>query len=419
MEHFDFDMGTYNLHIIKTKKFKTIDFSANLVINDKRENVKYRFLLGKLLGTTSSKYETIHDLNMACADIYDPTYSTGCRVSGNKNILYLNASFANEKYTEKGMNEKNIQFLLNVLFEPKVVDEGFDHDIFVINRNKRIDYYKSLKDNPDAYAKAKLYEKIKVRDYDYPSIEENIKMLELLDEKELYNFYKNFIENGKLDIFITGDVDVEEIKNIIKRNVNFKNKSNNACNHIIEQKQFNEKPNIIISPAPLEQSKLLIGCKVLDMSDFERWYVFVVYSWILGGGMNSLLNQTVREKNSLCYSIYAIRNTLLGVMEIYAGIDGENFEKTLDYTLKEMKNIENGDFPLDLFEGVKNIYYNSLKSTLDNPSLVTNSYMSQIFLNTDSIDDKIKNMEKVTKEDVMKFAKKVHVDTIFLLKGEK
>ena len=37
---------------------------------------------------------------------------------------------------------------------------------------------------------------------------------------------------------------------------------------------------------------------------------------------------------------------------------------------------------------------------------------------SDSIEKKRLNIEKVTKEDLMKFAKKVHIDTIFILKGD-
>ena len=80
--------------------------------------------------------------------------------------------------------------------------------------------------------------------------------------------------------------------------------------------------------------------------------------------------------------------------------------------------MENGNFSLELFEGVKEIYYNSLIRIEDSQDDLVASYVSEIFINNDSISDRKKNMSKVTKEDVMNLAKKVHVDTIYLLKGE-
>ena len=46
------------------------------------------------------------------------------------------------------------------------------------------------------------------------------------------------------------------------------------------------------------------------------------------------------------------------------------------------------------------------------------SHISEVFLNYDNIDKRKKEMEKITKEDIMNFAKKVHIDTVYLLKGE-
>ena len=208
------------------------------------------------------------------------------------------------------------------------------------------------------------------------------------------------------------------IKNIFSKLIKFKG-SKKKINHLIKQDSYNKEEKIIIEPSLNTQSNLVIGCKLMDLTDFERKYVFVLYSWILGGGMNSLLTQTVREKNSLCYYIYATRQNLFETMKIYAGINGSDFEKTYDLVKKEMKNMEEGNFPLELFEGVKEIYYNSLIKIEDSQSEITSNYTSELFVGNDRIDVRKKQMEKVTKEDVMNLAKKVHIDTVYLLKGER
>ena len=38
-------------------------------------------------------------------------------------------------------------------------------------------------------------------------------------------------------------------------------------------------------------------------------------------------------------------------------------------------------------------------------------------MNTDLLEDRIKNIDKVTKEMVVEFSKKIYLDTIFLLEG--
>lgn len=419
MEYLNYDMDGYEVHVIKTDRFKTVFYSVNIRFDDERETERYTSLLSRLLMQTSHKYNSLRDINAFCASIYDPSYNIRVLNSGKENILSLTASFANEKYTEKGMTEKNIKFLSEFIFEPKVIDGGFDREVFETQKEKLLQYYRALRDNPQNYANSRLSEEMKVRKYDVMKLDELIQSVSTLTALELYDFYKKVMSEGKLDIFVCGDVDGDEIKKIIGKSIKFNGSKKGDINHLVRQCDYNKKEKIVIEPSSNTQSNLIVGCKLLDLTDFERKYVFVLYSWILGGGMNSLLSQTVREKNSLCYYIYAARQNLFETMRIYAGINGEDFDKTYELIKKEMDNMEKGNFSMELFEGVKEIYYNSLIKTSDSQSDLVASYTSEIFIGNDSLDIRRKEMEKVTKEDVMNLAKKVHIDTVYLLKGER
>ena len=418
MEYFDYDMGGFNLHVIKTNRFKTISYNINIRFEDEKDTERYMGMLSRLLIQTSSHFDSLRDINVFCASIYDPSYNIRILSSGTQDILALSASFANEKYTEIGMNEANFKFLTSFIFEPKIIDNGFDREVFEIQKEKLLEYYRTMKDRPQDYASGRLSEEMKTRKYDVMKLNEFIQSIESLTAEELYDFYKKIMKEGTLDIFVCGDVNPTKIKNIFSKLIKFKG-SKKKINHLIKQDSYNKEEKIIIEPSLNTQSNLVIGCKLMDLTDFERKYVFVLYSWILGGGMNSLLTQTVRERNSLCYYIYATRQNLFETMKIYAGINGSDFEKTYDLVKKEMKNMEEGNFPLELFEGVKEIYYNSLIKIEDTQSEVTGNYTSELFIHNDRIDVRKKQMEKVTKEDVMNLAKKVHIDTVYLLKGER
>ena len=45
-------------------------------------------------------------------------------------------------------------------------------------------------------------------------------------------------------------------------------------------------------------------------------------------------------------------------------------------------------------------------------------YVSKEYLDLDLLEERKKEIEKVTKEDIIKFSKKIHMDTIYLLEGE-
>ncbi len=419
MKFYDYNINNFDLHVIKTSRFKTVFYSVNIRFDDKKENEIYTSLLSRLLIQTSSRFDSVRDINAFCASIYDPSYNVRVLESGSQNILCLTSSFVNEKYTEEGMNKKNFEFLSGVLFEPKVVSFAFDEEVFEVQKEKLLEFYRTMKDRPQNYAGGRLAEEMQIKKYKVFKLDELIKAIENLTAKDLYDFYKMIMSTGKLDIFVCGDVNPVEIKELFSEIIKFKGSRSGKINHLVKQMTYNEKPNIIIEPSSNTQSNLIVGCKCENLSEFERKYVFVLYSWILGGGMNSLLNQTVREKNSLCYYIYAVRQNLFESLKIYAGIDGKDFDKTYELILDEMENMRKGKFSSELFEGVKEIYYNSLIKIEDSQSDLVGNFTSEVFAGNDNVEMRRKQMEKVTKEDVMNFASKVHVDTVFLLKGER
>ena len=141
--------------------------------------------------------------------------------SGSQDILSLSASFANEKYTEKGMLKKNLEFLSEVLFSPKVINGGFDEEVFQVQKEKILEFYRTIKDKPQNYAGFRLSEEMQSKKYQVYKLDELIKAIEDLSAHELYEFYKMIMHKGKLDVFVCGDVNPEEIRDILKWNYRF------------------------------------------------------------------------------------------------------------------------------------------------------------------------------------------------------
>ena len=290
MEFFDYSVNGFDLHVIKTERFKTVFYNVDIRFEDAKENEKYISLLSRILVQTSSRFDSVRDINAFCASIYDPSYNVRVLESGSQDILSLSASFANEKYTEKGMLKKNLEFLSEVLFSPKVINGGFDEEVFQVQKEKILEFYRTIKDKPQNYAGFRLSEEMQSKKYQVYKLDELIKAIEDLSAHELYEFYKMIMHKGKLDVFVCGDVNPEEIRDILSGIIDFKGSQDGKINHLVKQESYNKKPNIIVESSSNTQSTLIVGCKLSSLTEFERKYVFVLYSWILGGGMNSLLN---------------------------------------------------------------------------------------------------------------------------------
>ena len=63
-------------------------------------------------------------------------------------------------------------------------------------------------------------------------------------------------------------------------------------------------------------------------------------------------------------------------------------------------------------------YLSTFKELEDSIYSMMSLYVSKEYLDLDLLEERKKEIEKVTKEDIIKFSKKIHMDTIYLLEGE-
>ena len=73
---------------------------------------------------------------------------------------------------------------------------------------------------------------------------------------------------------------------------------------------------------------------------------------------------------SLCYYASSRLDKFRSIMLISSGIEFENFEKAKDEILKQLKNIENGDFSDNEFEVSRDFVINSYLSYKDSPYMM-------------------------------------------------
>jgi len=155
------------------------------------------------------------------------------------------------------------------------------------------------------------------------------------------------------------------------------------------------------------------------MTDYEKNYPLVLANLILGGGTDSKLFKEVREKNSLCYTIHSSTNKLDNLMIIRAGIDKNNYDKTVELIEKNIKDIQKGKFTESDINIAKQFYNTSLESIEENEFYIINEYLFEEILGIDPIRTRKYKMEIVKKQEIVKAAKKITMDTVFLLEGVK
>ena len=112
MEYQKYENVAYNLHTIKTDKFKTITVKINFKRKLNKKDITYRNLLSDVLLESSLKYPSRRELEIKTEDLYNLLLKANTYTSGNYMVLSFDCIFLNEAYTEKGMLKESLEFLM-------------------------------------------------------------------------------------------------------------------------------------------------------------------------------------------------------------------------------------------------------------------------------------------------------------------
>ncbi|MDD2391317.1 MAG: pitrilysin family protein [Bacilli bacterium] len=407
----------YNVHFVKTDRFKNVGIRINFKQKLTKEEITKRNLLVNILFESTKNYPTRRLVDIRREELYDVGFGVNTTMSGKYNIMSFNAFFLNDKYTEPNNLEESLKFFLEFIFNPNVVDNKFDKKTFNNAKNVLENDIKQFDDNPTVYSKYRcLSEMNKGGILSYKSVG-YLEDLKKLDEKDIYEYYKEVIKKDIVDIFVIGDFDQKVFKDVFDKYLMINTVKKQSEPHYFEHQKIKTKSRTIKEKKDYEQSTLVLGFKLDKLTDFEKKYVSIIYNYILGGGADSKLFKEVREKNSLCYGISSSISVVNNTMMITAGIDANQYKKATKIIKQVLKDMTLGNFKDEDIEAGKKTYLSSFKELEDSISAIINLYASYEYLNFDLLELRKKEILKVTKSMIVNFSKKINLDTIFLLEG--
>lgn len=411
MEYRKILKSSYNLHLIKTDKFKTLFFKFVFRDDLIKEDVTIRNLLINMLDESTSKYNTNRLLNIRKEELYDLSTNFRNRRVGNQILSELSFEMIDTLYTERSCLYETIDFIKEVIFNPLFTLEK-------LNLDKKLLYddIKELDTIPNVKALLSLKRTMDSNNSFSIQTSGYLDDLEKITLDDIKTYYKKFINNSLIDIYVVGNIDFYEIEKLITENIKFntiKKEKDSIYNNYI-----NKKKAIAIKEddSNYKQSKLCIGLNIKNPSDTDIKYNAILYNMILGNSPESLLFNNVREKKSLAYDVTSSYFKNDNIIIITTGINKENYKLCIDAIKCEIKNIENGNFTSSHLENCKTLIKSILKESFDFQNTITEYYFGLSYLKLDNIERQIENIDKVTKEDIIEFSKKVKIDSIYFLK---
>ena len=392
---------------IETKKFKTNVYALYLTIPLTKENVTYNALIPTVLKRGCEKYNNQLEISKKLEEMYDATFGIGITKGGNNEVLKFYLESLNNNYlpNNEDLSKTSIEMLLNIVMKPYLVNEKFDDDYVEQEKENLKKVIESRKDNKDTYATNRLLEEMFKEEpyglYKFGNIDE----IDNITSEKLYEKYKELIKNSEKYLYIVGDV---ENLNIESYNIDEK--------EITISKEFpvkiSEKENIVKEQMDVTQGKLVIGLNTPN----NKQEVIALYNTILGKGANSKLFLNVREKEGLAYSAgstYLKRNNAI---IISTGIEVSKYNKAVEVIKKQLKDMENGNITEKEMKDAKqfiNAGLNLINESSEN--MIEYRFDKDLYNEEIDIEKYRKEIEEIKKEDIVKVAKQIKIDTIYFL----
>lgn len=404
------------IHKINTTKFKTNLVSIFLTTKLERTDITKKALILAILRRGTQNLKTQEEISIKLEELYGAELNCGVDKLGDDHIFKFYIESLNDKYTYKKEDIliQSINLLFDIVFNPLTENGQFCKEYFESEKENLKQKIKAKKDNKSSYAYTRcletMYENKPYGLYLYGYEED----LDKITNKELYEEYLEIIKNCKIDIFASGNFQ-EEINSIINKKIESLESRETAQFYIKPEEKETTIEKVVKEKMDVSQGKLVIGLDVLESDNSAT----SVYNAILGGGANSKLFQNVREKASLAYSAGSMYIKQKRNIIIRSGIEIENYDKALEIIEKQIEDMKQGEFSNKDIQNAKELIIASIKSMQDEQdSEISYCFGRELMKEKIDMEEDIKNIENVTKEQIVKIAKSTQINTIYFLTNQ-
>ncbi|MFD2638333.1 EF-P 5-aminopentanol modification-associated protein YfmF [Piscibacillus salipiscarius] len=419
LNHQQFEKNEYNLHLIQTKKFKTNTVALKFARPLDRDNITERALLPFVLQKGTKQYPSEKALRLRLDELYGAKFSINSGKKGENHVITFVLDFANEKFIPNAnqLIKECLQFLYEVAANPKVEQNEFDSKIVAKEKETLTNKIKSIVDEKMQFANMRLIdemcqdEKYSVHAHGY------LDDMDQINASTLYKTYQQMINEDALDVFFVGDFEEEEVKPVIESVFNFNREPSTKV--IQSEHKKVEQVNEITEKQKVQQAKLHLGYRTGITYRDSDYRTLQVFNGVFGAFPHSKLFLNVREKHSLAYYAASRLESNKGLMLVFSGIAPDKFDQAKEIIIQQHEDIKSGQISEDEIDQTKKAITHQLKETIDRAGGMVEYYYQQVVSGQfNDMDHVLNEIDQVTKEDIVRVANQVELDTVYFLTAE-
>lgn len=412
-------VGPVRVHTISTDKYKTNTIVWKMKAPLAKETVTLRALLPYVLQSGTADYPSVKALRTYLDELYGATLNVDLTKKGEHHIMTIRIDVANERFLpeQTPLLSKALQLLADLLFRPALDGGRFVTNIVEQEKRALRQRIQTVYDDKMRYANMRLVEEMCKGEPYALSPNGELEDVDAITAERLHRYYERALAEDELDLYVIGDVDEEEVLNTVRQRFLLPDRAEPARTPQTQAKARGEVKEVI-ERQDVKQGKLNIGYRTNVTYEDDDYYALQMFNGIFGGFSHSKLFINVREKASLAYYAASRLESHKGLLMVMSGIEPANYEKARRIIDEQMQAMKNGDFTDEEMAQTKAVIRNQLLETLDTPhGLVEVLYHNVVSTRKRPIDEWMAGTDQVTREDVVRVADKVELDTVYFLTG--
>jgi len=419
-----FDVITENLargvalHTIADEKYKTEYLSVFISLPLTEENATYASLTARVLQRGSASYPTMKALSRALDENYAATLGASAFKCGEKEVFSINLVTIKERYALSGESVfKSCLDILEDMYKNPLLENGaFVPEYVEGERQNLIDSISAQINNKASYSRRRFLSAMCEGEAFAVNGEGDIETAKEITPETLYSFYKDVIMNAPCDIFYVGEKSADEVAGLLSPIFSERDgETALECDVVYGKREVKR----VVENMDIAQGHLWIGFRTGLTYNSPDYLAGVMFNMVLGGDVTGKMFMNLREKMSLCYTCHSSLDSAKGLLMAYAGIDVANAEIAEKAFFEQLEKIQAGEISDDEISDAKKSYANRMREILDNPSILPMWYFLR--LGAWEVRDPARDaedIEKITREDIVRISKTVELDTVYLLSGK-
>lgn len=415
--------GRIRLHVMPTRRFKTYQFTLYAGVPLSDADVTRTALLPFVLRRGTASTPETRAFRERLDDLYGAGFGFDVMKRGDTQVVVFQLEVLQDRFA-RGAGESllaaGMRLLGEVVTQPALEGGVFRPDYVETEKTTVRKRLEAIVNDKIRYAAERCIEEMCAGEAYRLNALGKIGDLTGLTPETLHAYYTDWIRRASFDLYVTGDTTLAETSALAAASFRLPEGGPESYPVSASCGSAGGDVKTVVERMDVTQGKLNMGLRVGVRYADDDYPAALMYNGILGAYPHSKLFLNVRERASLAYYAASRYDGHKGILTIQSGIEIGHFDRASAIIREQLDAMARGDISELELEQTRAMITNQLRELRDSAAeMIAFHFNGVLSGRSREPEELIRQIEAVTREDIVRVAGRVKLDTIYFLRDRK